>query len=178
MFQNQEVAKSTDALSAQNKENQPREAHCPLLTQPRKFPPGPSSQGLTQPEEGASRSPIYKGQSHKGAEVMADKSWSNGAGNQSRERLVRPGTPYTEIDESKVGLNKKVNVKTCNSNCFICQLLYVAGLDYQSMLLCDLHDLKPCTCSCYLLRPRFLCFLVCASEVPISSYSRNNRSQQ
>ena len=118
LFQNQEVAKSTDALSAQNKENQPREAHCPLLTQPRKFPPGPSSQGLTQPEEGASRSPIYKGQGHKGAEVMADKSWSSGAGNQSRERLVGPGTPYTEIDESKVGLSKKVNVKTCNSNCY------------------------------------------------------------
>ena len=117
-FQKQEAVNSPNVISVANKGNQSREldqAHCPLLTQPRKFPVDPVSQRQVQQEEGTSRSPIYKGQS--GTEVMSDKSWRNGAGNHSRERLVRPGTPYTEIDESKVGLSKKVNVRTEQNNC-------------------------------------------------------------
>ena len=98
-------------MSDLNKGNQSPEsdqADRPLLTQPKKFPQDPSSHSQKQQAEETSRSPIFKAKTM--TEDGSDKPFSNGAGNHSRERLVRPGTPYTEIDESKVGLSKKVNV--------------------------------------------------------------------
>ena len=78
----------------------------PLLTQPKKFSLDSginTESGQRLYTEQSSRSPIY---TYKPEKMVGSDSAV--AGNQSRERLVRPGTPYTEIDESKVGLSKKV----------------------------------------------------------------------
>ena len=85
-----------------------------LLTQPKKFTldagSGGSPETKQQSEEtNVSRSPIYK--PNKIVDHDSPAVSESGAGNHSQERLIRPGTPYTEIDESKVGFNRKVIIR-------------------------------------------------------------------
>lgn len=107
-------------------------------TQPKQSPLDPVLKDQKQQADETSRTPIYTYKSKKAADNSSPNTSDNGVGNQSRERLVRPGTPYTEIDESKVGLSKKVML-ICNHHCWhkMSKLFNIS--DDVAMLICIVY---------------------------------------